>query len=71
MDEGGTTCDGGVAMIRDLDDNVLQFPREFHVKLWQEMIHVWGVDTSVLFQPGSGQGLLAFALERKRAVGIV
>ena len=61
----------GAAMISDLGDKVLPFPREFHVKLWQEMIHVWEIDTAVLFQPGSGQALLAFVLERKHAVGIV
>ena len=50
---------------------MLPFPREFHAKLWQEMIHVWEIDAAVLFQPGSGQSLLAFVLERKHAVGIV
>ena len=61
----------GAAMVSDLGDKVLPFPREFHVKFWQEMIHVWEIDVGVLFQPGSGQGLLAFVLERKRAVGIM
>ena len=61
----------GAAMVSDLGDKVLPFPREFHVKLWQETIHVWEIDVGVLFQPGSGQGLLAFVLERKRAVGIM
>ena len=32
---------------------------------------MWGIEAAVLFQPGSGQALLAFVLERKRAVGIV
>ena len=32
---------------------------------------MWGIDTSVLFTVGGGQGLLACMLERKRAVGIV
>ena len=41
------------------------------MKLWQEMIHVGGIEAAVLFQPGSGQALLAFVLERNRAVGIV
>ena len=61
----------GAAMISDLGDKVLPFPREFHAKLWQEMIHVWEIDVAVLFQPGSGQALLAFVLERKHAVGIM
>ena len=61
----------GAAMISDLGDKVVAFPREWHMKLWQEMIHVWSVDAEVLFQPGSRQAFLAFVLERKRAVGIV
>ena len=32
---------------------------------------MWEIDAAVLFQPGSGQALLAFVLERKHAVGIV
>ena len=35
------------------------------------MIHAFGIDAGVLFHPGSSQALLAFVLERKRAVGIV
>ena len=70
VDEGAE--DGaGAAMVTDLGEKVVPFPREFHVKLWQEMIHVWGIEAAVLFHPGSGQALLAFVLERKRAVGIV
>eukprot|EP00974_Lingulodinium_polyedra_P106956 10354162-Lingulodinium_polyedra.AAC.1 len=41
------------------------------MKLWLEMMHVWGIEAAVLFHPGSGRGLLAFVLERKRAVGIM
>ena len=70
IDEGED--DGsGAAMVNDLGDKVVPFPREFHVKLWQEMIHVFGIESAVLFMVGSGQSLLAFVLERKRAVGIV
>ena len=70
MDDGAE--DGaGAAMVHDLGDKVVPFPREFHVKLWQEMIHVWGIEAAVLFQAGSGQALLAFIIERKRAVAIV
>ena len=58
-------------MIQDLGDNVIPFPRETHVKLWQEMIHVFGIEAAVLFWVGSGQGLLAYVLERKRAVALV
>ena len=59
------------AMIQDLGDNVIPFPRETHVKFMQEMIHVFGIEAAVLFWVGSGQSLLAFVLERKRAVAIV
>jgi hypothetical protein len=70
VDEGGE--DGaGAAMMQDLGEKVVPFPREFQVKLWQEMIHVWDVDVGVMFQVGSGQCLLAYVLERKRAVGIM
>ena len=70
MDEGAE--DGaGAAMVADLGDKVVPFPREFHVKLFQEMIHVWSVESALMLHPGSGQGLLAFVLERKRAVGIM
>ena len=72
MEDGDVGGEGaGAAMASDLGDKVpLPFPWEFHVKLWQEMIHVWEIDVGVLFQRCSGQSLLAFILERKRAVGI-
>ena len=66
-DENGA----GAAMLNDLGDKVLPFPREFHVKLFQECIHVWGIEVGVVVWTGSGQSLLAFIIERKRAVGIV
>jgi hypothetical protein len=53
----------GTAMVTDLGDRVVPFPREFHVKRWQEMIYVWGIVAAVLFHPGSGQALLACVLE--------
>ena len=37
----------------------------------QEMIHVFGIEAAVLFWVGSGQALLAYVLERKRAVALV
>ena len=58
-------------MIQDLGDKVIPFPRETHVKFMQEMIHVFGIEAAVLFWVGSGQSLLAFVLERKRAVAVV
>ena len=61
----------GAAMIQELGDNVIPFPREMHVKFMQEMIHVFGIEAAVLFWVGSGQGLLAYVLERKHAVAVV
>ena len=69
--DDGADDGAGAAMIQDLGDNVVPYPREIHVKLWHEMIHVWGIEAAVLFWPGSGQSLLAFILERKRAVAVV
>ena len=61
----------GATMIQELGDNVIPFPRETHVKFMQEMIHVFGIEAAVLFWVGSGQALLAYVLERKRAVALV
>ena len=39
VDEGAE--DGaGAAMVTDLGDIMVPFPRECHVELWQDMIHV-------------------------------
>ena len=69
--DDGAEDGAGTAMIQDLGDNVIPFPRETHVKFMQEMIHVFGIEAAVLFWVGSGQSLLAFVLERKRAVAVV
>jgi len=69
--DSGDEDGAGASQLQDLGEKVVPFPREWHVKLWQEMIHVWGIDVAVMFHPGGGQSLLAFVLERKRAVGIV
>jgi hypothetical protein len=37
---------------------------------WRK-VYVWGIDAAVLFHPSNGQALLAFVLERKRAVGVL
>ena len=69
-DEGAE--DGvGAAMVSDLGERVVPFPREVHVKLWQEMIHARGIEAAVLLHPGSGQAVLASVLECKRAVGVL
>ena len=69
--DDGTEDGAGTAMIQELGEDVIPFPRETHVKLMQEMIHVFGIEAAVLFWVGSGQSLLAFVLERKRAVAVV
>ena len=69
--DDGADDGAGAAMIHELGENVIPYPREMHVKLMQEMIHVFGIEAAVLFWPGSGQSLLAFVLERKRAVAFV
>ena len=69
--DDGAEDGAGAAMIQELGDNVIPFPRETHVKFMQEMIHVFGIEAAVLFWVGSGQALLAYVLERKRAVALV
>jgi hypothetical protein len=71
MNDEGESMEDEWDGLLELGEKVYPFSREFHVKLWQEIIHLWEIDSAVLFQPGSGQALLAFVLERKRAVGIV
>ena len=68
-DSGAEDGAGGAAE-DDLGDNLIPFPREHHVKLTREMIHVWDIDVGVVLMPGSGQSLLAFILENKKAVAI-
>ena len=58
-------------MVSDMGEKVVPFSREFHVNLGQEMIHARGIEAAVLPHPGSGQALLAFVWERKRAVGVL
>ena len=69
QDSGAEDGAGGAA-VDDLGENLIPFPREHHAKLTQEMIHVWDIDVGVVLMPGSGQSLLAFIMENKRAVGI-
>jgi hypothetical protein len=70
-EDEGAEDGAGATMVTDLADRVVPFPRECHVKLWQEIIHVWRIDAAMLLHPGSGQALLAFVLERKFAVGVL
>lgn len=68
QDSGAEDGAGGAA-VEDLGEQLVPFPRELHCKLTREMIHVWDIDVGVIFNPGSGQSLLAFIMENKRAVG--
>eukprot|EP00974_Lingulodinium_polyedra_P133219 11224742-Lingulodinium_polyedra.AAC.1 len=36
----------GAAIVTDLGDTMVAFPREFHMKLWQEMIRVGGIEAA-------------------------
>ena len=69
--DSGEEDGAGAALVSDLGDHMVPFPRELHYKLTQEMIHVWDIDVGVIFHTGAGQSLLGFILENKRAVGIV
>ena len=69
QDSGAEDGSGGAA-VEDLGEYLVPFPREYHHKFTQEMIHVWDIDVGVVLMPGSGQSLLAFIMENKRAVGI-
>ena len=70
-EDEGDEDGAGAAVVTELGDKVVPFPHEMPAKLWQEFIHVWGIDVGVLLMPGGGLALLAFVLERKRAVGVM
>eukprot|EP00974_Lingulodinium_polyedra_P043826 4207959-Lingulodinium_polyedra.AAC.1 len=44
--DDGADDGAGAAMINDLGDEVVPFPREFHVKLWQGITHAFGVEAA-------------------------
>jgi hypothetical protein len=69
--DSGADDGSGAAVVEDLGDNFIPFPRESHEKLTREMIHVWEIDVGVLFNPGAGKSCQAFLLENRRAVAIV
>ena len=69
--DSGAEDGSGTAIVQDLGDNLIPFPREFHERLTREMIYVWELDVGIIFNPGSGKSLLAFILENRRAVAIV
>ena len=68
--DAGAGDGDGHALLEDLGDKVVPFPREMRMELTREKIHVWGINTGVILMPASGQSTLAFLLERKRAVAV-
>jgi len=68
--DAGAGDGDGHALVEDLGDKVVPFPREMRMELTREKIHIWGITTGVIFMPASGQSTLAFILERKRVVAI-
>ena len=69
--DSGEDDGSGAAVVQDLGDSYIPFPREMHEKFTREMIHVWEIDVGVIFNPGSGKSCQAFLLENRRAVAIV
>ena len=68
--DSGAEDGSGTAIVQDLGDSLVPFPRDVHERLTREMIHVWELDVGIIFNPGSGKSLLAFILENRRAVAI-
>ena len=68
--EAGAGDGDGHALVEDLGDKVVPFPREMRMELTREMLHVWGINAGVILMPASGQSTLAYLLERKRAAAV-
>ena len=58
--DAGAGDGDGHALVEDLGDKVVPFPREMRMELTREKIHTWGITTGVIFMPASGQSTLAF-----------
>ncbi|MCP3883971.1 MAG: hypothetical protein GY700_00545, partial [Propionibacteriaceae bacterium] len=69
--DSGAEDGTGAAVVRDLGDRLIPFPREISEMLTREAIHVFDIDVGILLNPGSGKSLLAVVLENRRAVAIV
>ena len=69
--DSGADDGSGAAVVDDLGEDLIPLPRESHVKLTREMIHVWEIDVGILFNPAAGKSCEAFLLENRRAVAIV
>ena len=70
-EDSGTEDGAGSAVVQDLGDKVIPFPREMSEMLTREMLHVFEIDVAVFLTPASGKALMAVILENRRAVGIV
>ena len=70
-EDSGSNDGAGTAVVQDLGDKVIPFPRELSEMLTREMLHVFEIDVGVFLNIGSGKSLLAIIMENRRAVGIV
>ena len=70
-EDSGAEDGTGAAVVQDLGDLVIPFPRELSEMLTREQLHVFEIDVAIFFTPGSGKALMAVILENRRAVAIV
>ena len=64
--DSGAEDGSSTAIVQDLGDNLIPFPREFHERLTREMFYFCELDVGIIFNPASGKSLLAFILENRR-----
>ena len=70
-EDSGAEDGTGSAVVQDLGDKVIPFPREMSEMLTREMIHVFEIDVGIFLTPASGKALMAIILENRRAVAVV
>ena len=70
-EDSGAEDGAGSAVVQDLGDNVIPFPRELSEQLTREMLHIFEIDVGVFLTPASGKALMAVVLENRRAVAVV
>ena len=69
--DSGAEDGTGLAVVQDLGEKVIPFPREMSEMFTREMIHVFDIDVGIFLTPASGKALMAIILENRRAVAIV
>ena len=69
--DSGAEDGTGSAVVQDLGEKVIPFPREMSEMFTREMIHVFDIDVGIFLTPASGKALMAIILENRRAVAIV